>query len=95
MGSDSIRKYITNSENESFRIEQRKSHLKALLLPVEKPELLRYTQCNVGSMATPWPEVVAWPNDPRENAAYLSDYLDLETRWWSASKIVHTTLLQR
>jgi dGTP triphosphohydrolase len=26
-------------------------------------------------MATPWPQVAAWPNDPREHAAYLSDYL--------------------
>ena len=26
-------------------------------------------------MATPWPQVAAWPNDPREHATYLSDYL--------------------
>jgi len=26
-------------------------------------------------MATTWPQVAAWPNDPREHAAYLSDYL--------------------
>jgi hypothetical protein len=26
-------------------------------------------------MATPWPQVAAWPNDPREHAAYLSEYL--------------------
>ncbi|PVH70308.1 hypothetical protein DL98DRAFT_437277, partial [Cadophora sp. DSE1049] len=26
-------------------------------------------------VATPWPQVAAWPNDPREHAAYLSDYL--------------------
>ena len=26
-------------------------------------------------MATPWPQVAAWPPDPREHAAYLSDYL--------------------
>jgi hypothetical protein len=26
-------------------------------------------------MATPWPQVAAWPNDLREHATYLSDYL--------------------
>ncbi|KAH7370783.1 hypothetical protein BKA65DRAFT_385646 [Rhexocercosporidium sp. MPI-PUGE-AT-0058] len=26
-------------------------------------------------MATTWPQVAAWPNDPREHAANLSDYL--------------------
>jgi hypothetical protein len=26
-------------------------------------------------MATPWPQVAAWPNDTREHATYLSDYL--------------------
>ena len=26
-------------------------------------------------MATPWPQVAAWPNDPREHATYLSAYL--------------------
>jgi hypothetical protein len=26
-------------------------------------------------MATPWPQVAAWPNDLREHAIYLSDYL--------------------
>jgi len=26
-------------------------------------------------MATPWPQVAAWPNDIREHATYLSDYL--------------------
>ncbi|KAH6704187.1 hypothetical protein BKA61DRAFT_636039 [Leptodontidium sp. MPI-SDFR-AT-0119] len=26
-------------------------------------------------MATPWPQVTAWPNDIREHAIYLSDYL--------------------
>ncbi|KFZ23549.1 hypothetical protein V502_01974 [Pseudogymnoascus sp. VKM F-4520 (FW-2644)] len=26
-------------------------------------------------MATPWPQVAAWPNDPREHATYLSNYL--------------------
>ncbi|KAG4420638.1 hypothetical protein IFR04_006228 [Cadophora malorum] len=29
----------------------------------------------LSSMATPWPQVAAWPNDPREQAAYLRDYL--------------------
>jgi len=39
------------------------------------PELVCTAQCDIGSMATPWPQVAAWPNDPREQAAYLSDYL--------------------
>jgi hypothetical protein len=26
-------------------------------------------------MATLWPQVAAWPNDTREHATYLSDYL--------------------
>ncbi|PVH71305.1 hypothetical protein DL98DRAFT_106881 [Cadophora sp. DSE1049] len=26
-------------------------------------------------MATPWPQVAAWPNDIREHATYLSEYL--------------------
>jgi hypothetical protein len=26
-------------------------------------------------MATPWPQVAAWPNDPHEHATYLNNYL--------------------
>jgi hypothetical protein len=36
---------------------------------------VRIAQCDIGTMATPWPQVAAWPNDLREHAAYLSDYL--------------------
>lgn len=39
------------------------------------PELVRIAPCDTRSMATLWPQVAAWPNDPREHAAYLSDYL--------------------
>ncbi|OBT38979.1 hypothetical protein VE00_10733 [Pseudogymnoascus sp. WSF 3629] len=42
---------------------------------VEKPELARIAQCDTRSTATTWPQVAAWPNDPREHATYLSDYL--------------------
>jgi DNA repair ATPase RecN len=36
---------------------------------------VRIAQCDIGTMATPWPQVAAWPNDIREHATYLSDYL--------------------
>jgi hypothetical protein len=35
---------------------------------------VRIAQCDIGTMATPWPQVAAWPNDIREHATYLSDY---------------------
>jgi hypothetical protein len=67
-------KNITNSENNFFGIKQRKPYLAALLWSSEKPELV-ITQCDIGTMATLWPQVAAWPNDTREHATYLSDYL--------------------
>jgi hypothetical protein len=36
---------------------------------------VRIPQCDIGIMATPWPQVAAWPNDTCEHATYLSDYL--------------------
>jgi hypothetical protein len=36
---------------------------------------VRIAQCDIGIMATPWPQVTAWPTDLREHATYLSDYL--------------------
>jgi len=41
---------------------------------VEKPELVRIAQYNTRSMATPWPQVAAWPNDTRKHATYLSNH---------------------
>jgi hypothetical protein len=36
---------------------------------------VRIAQYDIGTMATPWPQVAAWPNDSREHATYLSNYL--------------------
>jgi hypothetical protein len=36
---------------------------------------VRIAQCDIGDMATTWPQVTAWPNDLREHATHLSKYL--------------------
>jgi hypothetical protein len=36
---------------------------------------VRIAQCDIRSIAIPWPQVAVWPNDPREHATHLSNYL--------------------
>ena len=36
---------------------------------------MRIAQRDIGVMATPWPQVAAWPSDICEHATYLSNYL--------------------
>lgn len=64
----------TNNKNGIFGIEQRNPHFAALLQPVEKPELVRIAQYDIGSM-TRWPQVAAWPSDPKSMLHIFGGYL--------------------
>ncbi len=47
---------------------------------------MRIAQCDIGVMASMWPQVTAWPNDLREHATHLSKYLSEALRCIESAK---------